>query len=291
MQRVTVLPVKSDSDFMFVYKVIRDLWSIDHLCINPILWIGLIHKWSIDWHQLKWSVRILVLLSNCKQRKSHCHSWLSRQYLQTHLILSSLTRPPLFHVYPGLYCRISTFDIFFELFFSLCLCLAELTGILEDGSFIASDLKFKIYCCFQMKCMPQPNPPNPILPTHTLTFRWYSWSLLIFFFFVKSWLIFKKNSRGQKCIKISQGLKSGNIILILKRQSQQKSSAFLVCWNVLEASMANSVDPDQTAPIGEVWSGSTLFASILNSSVMLGNYLQQRTSAHDIFRCIFFLAL
>ena len=37
--------------------------------------------------------------------------------------------------------------------------------------------------------------------------------------------------------------------------------------------MANSVDPDQTAPIGLVCSGSTLFASILNSSVMLGNYL------------------
>ena len=55
--------------------------------------------------------------------------------------------------------------------------------------------------------------------------------------------------------------------------------------------MANSVDPDQTAPIGAVFSGSTLFASILNSSVMLGNYLQQTTSADDIFRCIFFLAL
>ena len=41
--------------------------------------------------------------------------------------------------------------------------------------------------------------------------------------------------------------------------------------------MANSVDPDQTAPIGAVCSGSTLFASILNSSVMLGNYLQQTT--------------
>ena len=40
-----------------------------------------------------------------------------------------------------------------------------------------------------------------------------------------------------------------------------------------------------------VCSGSTLFASILNSSVMLGNYLQQTTSADDIFRCIFFLAL
>ena len=50
--------------------------------------------------------------------------------------------------------------------------------------------------------------------------------------------------------------------------------------------MANSVDPDQIAPIGAVCSGSTLFASILNSSLMLGNYLQQTTSADDIFRCI-----
>ena len=38
--------------------------------------------------------------------------------------------------------------------------------------------------------------------------------------------------------------------------------------------MANSVDQDQTAPI-------------LDSSVMLDNYLQQMTSADDIFRCIF----
>ena len=53
--------------------------------------------------------------------------------------------------------------------------------------------------------------------------------------------------------------------------------------------MANRVDPEQTAPIGAVCSGSTLFASILNLSVMLGNYLQQTTSADDIFRCIFFL--
>ena len=40
--------------------------------------------------------------------------------------------------------------------------------------------------------------------------------------------------------------------------------------------MSNSVDPDQTAPI-------------LNWSVMLSNYLQQTTSADDIFRFIFFL--
>ena len=55
--------------------------------------------------------------------------------------------------------------------------------------------------------------------------------------------------------------------------------------------MANSVDPDQTAPIGAVCSVSKLIASILNSSVMLGNFLQQTTSADYIFRCIFFLAL
>ena len=53
--------------------------------------------------------------------------------------------------------------------------------------------------------------------------------------------------------------------------------------------MANNLDPDQTAPIGAVCSGSMLFASVLNSSVMLGNYLLQTTSADDIFRCTFFL--
>ena len=47
--------------------------------------------------------------------------------------------------------------------------------------------------------------------------------------------------------------------------------------------MANSVDPDQIAPSGAVCSRSTLFASILNLSVMLGNYLQQTTSADDEF--------
>ena len=44
--------------------------------------------------------------------------------------------------------------------------------------------------------------------------------------------------------------------------------------------MANIVDPDQTAPI---CSGSTLFASILNSPVMLGNYLQQTTFLDAFF--------
>ena len=51
--------------------------------------------------------------------------------------------------------------------------------------------------------------------------------------------------------------------------------------------MAESVDPDQTATIGAVCTGSTLFASLLDSSVMLGNYMKQTTSADNIFRCIF----
>ena len=37
---------------------------------------------------------------------------------------------------------------------------------------------------------------------------------------------------------------------------------------------------NQTAPIGAVCSGSTLFACILNLSVMLGNYLQQTTCSY-----------
>ena len=47
--------------------------------------------------------------------------------------------------------------------------------------------------------------------------------------------------------------------------------------------MANSVDTDQTAPIGAVCSWSTLFASILNSSVMIGIFLLQTTFSDAIF--------
>ena len=53
--------------------------------------------------------------------------------------------------------------------------------------------------------------------------------------------------------------------------------------------MANSVDPKQTAPIGAVCSGSTLFGYILNSSVILGNYLQQTSSGRRHFQMHFFL--
>ena len=51
--------------------------------------------------------------------------------------------------------------------------------------------------------------------------------------------------------------------------------------------MTNSVDPDQTAPIGAVLSGSTLFASILEFVSNVDNYLQQTTSADVIFQMHF----
>ena len=55
--------------------------------------------------------------------------------------------------------------------------------------------------------------------------------------------------------------------------------------------MANSVNPDQTAPKGAVCSGPHFLPVYLNLLVMLGNYLQQTTSADNIFRCTFLGAL
>ena len=53
--------------------------------------------------------------------------------------------------------------------------------------------------------------------------------------------------------------------------------------------MANSVDPDQTALTGAVCSGSTLLASILNSSVMLGNFFAADDISRRHFQMHFFL--
>ena len=53
--------------------------------------------------------------------------------------------------------------------------------------------------------------------------------------------------------------------------------------------MTNSVDPHQTAPVGAVCSGFTPFAFILNSSVMLGNYLLQTNFQQTHFQMHFFL--
>ena len=55
--------------------------------------------------------------------------------------------------------------------------------------------------------------------------------------------------------------------------------------------MANSMDPDQTVPIGAVCSGSTLFASILNSSIMLGKLFAADDFSRRHLQMHFFLAL
>ena len=54
--------------------------------------------------------------------------------------------------------------------------------------------------------------------------------------------------------------------------------------------MSNSVDPDQSAPIGAICHGSTLFTSMLNSSVVLGNYFSADDFSRPHFQIHFFLA-
>ena len=51
------------------------------------------------------------------------------------------------------------------------------------------------------------------------------------------------------------------------------------------------MDPDQTAPIGAVCSESTLFASILNSTAMLGHYIAADDFSRRHFQMHFYLAL
>ena len=55
--------------------------------------------------------------------------------------------------------------------------------------------------------------------------------------------------------------------------------------------MVNSVDPDQTAPIGAVCSGSTLFASILKFASYVGQLFVADDFSRRHFHMHFFLAL
>ena len=80
-------------------------------------------------------------------------------------------------------------------------------------------------------------------------------------------------------------------LLTLNAQIATKVVCFSRLLKCIRSLYAKQCGPDQTAPIGAVCSGSTLFASILNLSAMLGNYLQQTTSADNIFGYFFFLEL
>ena len=55
--------------------------------------------------------------------------------------------------------------------------------------------------------------------------------------------------------------------------------------------MGNSVDPDQTAPMGAVCSGSTLFASILKFVSNVRQLLAADDFSRRHFQMHFFLAL
>ena len=71
------------------------------------------------------------------------------------------------------------------------------------------------------------------------------------------------------------------------------STTEVVCFSRLLKCL-NSLNGKQCEPRSDCSYRGSLFwvhavASILNMSVMLGNHLQQTTSADDIFRCIFFL--
>ena len=51
--------------------------------------------------------------------------------------------------------------------------------------------------------------------------------------------------------------------------------------SILNSGTANSVDPDQTAPIRAVWSGSTLFACAILSFEILGHLTGNHFFAAD----------
>ena len=55
--------------------------------------------------------------------------------------------------------------------------------------------------------------------------------------------------------------------------------------------MTNSVDPDQTAPIGAVCSGSTLFASILKFVINVSQLFAADDFSRRHFQMQYFLAL
>ena len=92
------------------------------------------------------------------------------------------------------------------------------------------------------------------------------------------------------CILV-QVIKVTTGILTLKAPIATKVVCFSRLLKCLRSLYDKQCGPRSDCSMGAVCSGSTLFASILNSSVKLGNYLQQTTSADNIFRWIFFLGL
>ena len=80
--------------------------------------------------------------------------------------------------------------------------------------------------------------------------------------------------------------------LTLKVPITTKVICFVACWIVLGASSLNSANQDQTAPIGAVWSGFTLFASIVTLVNNVSKYMYMyRQLKQGAFLFIFASAL
>ena len=80
-------------------------------------------------------------------------------------------------------------------------------------------------------------------------------------------------------------------LLTLKAPNTINCVWLIVYWNDWDASLTNSVDPDQTAPLGAVWSWSTLLPLYSNQSIMLANKCSRRHKQTAFFRGIFVGAL
>ena len=61
----TVLPANSDSYVMFVNKVIRDLYAIDHLCINHRINTQVVYRLALA--QVVCTHKLKFYLYDCKQ--------------------------------------------------------------------------------------------------------------------------------------------------------------------------------------------------------------------------------
>ena len=53
------------------------------------------------------------------------------------------------------------------------------------------------------------------------------------------------------------------LIFLTLKAHNHKMYVFLLSTKIFEDSQTNNLDPDQTAPVGAVWSGSIMFASML----------------------------
>ena len=88
---------------------------------------------------------------------------------------------------------------------------------------------------------------------------------------VKSWSAFWDTQASVHFMKILTVYTLNSHLLTLKAHNH-KMHVFLASTKIFEASQTNSVDPDQSAPVGAVWSVSIMFAPML----MLNKHFQMQ---------------